>query len=157
MTAEAPPLEILIVDDEKNIRATLRTCLEAIGAHVVEAATAQAAREAGARQPFDLSLLDLRLGQENGLTLIPPLLAASPLVEIVVITAYGTIDNAVEAIQIGARDMLQKPFTPAQVRALAERVQKRRGLEKQLQELQSPMASSGPEMAFEGFRLRRPR
>ena len=47
---ETPPLEVLIVDDEKNIRATLRTCLEAAGAHVVEASSIEAARSATMRQ-----------------------------------------------------------------------------------------------------------
>jgi NtrC-family two-component system response regulator AlgB len=143
------PLQVLIVDDEKNIRATLRMCLEAVGAHVVEATTAEAARAASQRQAFDLAFLDLRLGQENGLTLIQPLLAASPLLEIVVVTAYGTVENAVEAIQLGARDVLQKPFSPPQIRDIAAKVERRRGLERQLHELRSQVASSAPELAFE--------
>src|SRR5262245_37188753 len=118
------PLEVLIVDDEKNIRATLRMCLEAMGAHVIEATSAEAARAAGQRQAFDLAFLDLRLGQENGLTLIQPLLSASPLLEIVVVTAYGTVENAVEAIQLGARDVLQKPFSPPQIREIADKVER---------------------------------
>jgi NtrC-family two-component system response regulator AlgB len=138
-------LEVLIVDDEKNIRATLRACLEAVGAHVVEAATTEAARSAAARQSFDLAFLDLRLGQEDGLSLIQPLLAHSPLLEIVVVTAYGTVENAVEAIQLGARDVLQKPFSPPQIREIADRVEKRRGLDRQLHE----RSQATPEVAFE--------
>ncbi|HEX2570461.1 MAG TPA: sigma-54 dependent transcriptional regulator [Polyangia bacterium] len=148
-SAGLPPLAVLIVDDEKNIRATLRMCLEAIGAQVVEAASAEAAHSACQRQPFDLAFVDLRLGEANGLTLIPPLLAASPLLEIVVITAYGTVETAVEAIQLGARDVLQKPFSPAQIRAIAERVDRRRGLTLKLRDLRTQVESAAPDIAFE--------
>jgi NtrC-family two-component system response regulator AlgB len=147
--ADAPPLEVLVIDDEKNIRAGLRVCLEAMGAHVVEAASAEAARAASLRQPFDLAFIDLRLGDVNGLTLIQPLLAQSPLLEIVVVTAYGTVENAVEAIQLGARDVLQKPFSPPQIRALAEKVESRRGLAQKLRELRKQVTSSTPELALE--------
>jgi NtrC-family two-component system response regulator AlgB len=124
-------------------------CLEAIGARVVEAATIEAARSASTRQSFDLAFLDLRLGQENGLSLIQPLLAVSPLLEIVVVTAYGTVENAVEAIQLGARNVLQKPFSPPQIREIAEKVERRRVLGKQLHDLRSQVASATPELAFE--------
>src|SRR6476469_8971517 len=81
---------VLIVDDEKNIRHTLRVCLETMDTTVVEAASAQAALDAMARAAFDLVFLDLRLGQESGLDLIPRLLGENPNVVIVVVTAYAT-------------------------------------------------------------------
>ena len=86
---------ILVVDDEKNIRQTLRVCLEAANAQVTEAASAQAAAEAIARSLYDMVFLDLRLGTQSGLDLIPQLLAENPNVVIVVITAYATIETAV--------------------------------------------------------------
>src|SRR5262249_4902399 len=119
--AVQPTLDVLVIDDERNIRTTLRVCLEGAATRVVDASTAQAAKMAVARQSFDLAFLDLRLGDSNGLTLIPALLASSPLIDIVVVTAYGTVENAVEAIQLGARDVLQKPFTPDQIRAVVEK------------------------------------
>ncbi len=143
------PLEVLVIDDEKNIRAGLRVCLEAVGAHVVEAPSAEAARAASLRQSFDLAFLDLRLGESNGLTLIQPLLAQIPLLEIVVVTAYGTVESAVEAIQLGARDVLQKPFSPPQIRELAEKVDHRRILGRQLRLLRSQVANAAPEVAME--------
>jgi NtrC-family two-component system response regulator AlgB len=147
--APAPPLEVLVIDDEKNIRATLRMCLEAIGAQVVEAPSAEAARTAGLRQRFDLAFLDLRLGEANGLSLIQPLLAASPLCEIVVVTAYGTVENAVEAIQLGARDVLQKPFSPPQIRAIAEKVERRRVLALKVRDLRLELDATTPDVALE--------
>jgi NtrC-family two-component system response regulator AlgB len=143
------PLAVLIVDDEKNIRTTLRMCLEALGAHVVEAASTDAARSAILRQQFDLAFLDLRLGESNGLTLIQPLLAQSPLLEIVVVTAYGTIESAVEAIQLGARNVLQKPFEPAQIHQIVERAGQRSGFAQKLRELRSQVDAMAPEIELE--------
>ena len=97
---------VLVVDDEKNIRHTLRVCLETMDTTVVEAGSAQAALDAMGRSAFDLVFLDLRLGQDSGLELIPRLLAENPNVVIVVITAYATIETAVEAIRRGAWDYL---------------------------------------------------
>ena len=145
----APALDVLVIDDERNIRATLRVCLEGLSTRVVDAASAEAAKTAMARQSFDLAFLDLRLGEGNGLTLIPPLLASSPLIDVVVVTAYGTVENAVEAIQLGARDVLQKPFTPDQIRAVVDKVRGRRSLEQRLVELRKQIESASPEIDFE--------
>src|SRR4029079_18921789 len=87
------PIDVLVVDEEKNIRATLRMFLEGIDAKPVEAATLDAAKAAVLRQSCDLAFVDLRLGEANGLTLIPELLKGNPLMDVVVITAYGTIEN----------------------------------------------------------------
>ena len=105
-------LDILVIDDEKNIRTTVAMCLEGAGCHVTGVATAAAARAALARQPFDVAFLDLRLGDTNGLDLLPELLASRPGLAIVVVTAYATIDTAVDAIRRGAVDYLPKPFSP---------------------------------------------
>src|SRR4029077_10353122 len=102
---------VLVVDDEKNIRHTLRVCLETMDATVVEAGSAPAALDAMARSAFDLVFLDLRLGQASGLDLIPQLLAENPNVIIVVVTAYATIETAEEAIRRGAWAILPHPFT----------------------------------------------
>src|SRR5579871_2716910 len=106
------PLRVLIVDDEKNIRTTMSLCLEGLGCSVAEAS--QHAR----RAPFEIAFVDLRLGTQSGLDLIPQLLAVLPALDIVVVTAFATIDTAVEAIKRGARDYLPKPFTPPQIRHL---------------------------------------
>src|SRR5689334_9823581 len=109
---------VLVVDDEKNIRQTLRVCLESLDAEVSEASSAPAALEAMARTIFDVVFLDLRIGSHNGLELIPQLLAENPNVAIIIVTAYATVETAVEAIRRGAWEYLPKPFTPAQIRHL---------------------------------------
>ncbi len=135
-------LDVLVVDDEKNIRTTLGLCLEGLGCRVSAAATALAAREWMERQPFDLAFVDLRLAEDSGLDLIPQLLAASPDLDIIVITAYATVDTAVLAIKRGARDYLPKPFTPAQIRHLVSQVAERRSLRRRVKDLEGQLRES---------------
>jgi NtrC-family two-component system response regulator AlgB len=141
-------LRILIIDDEETIRVTLSLCLEADGHEVVTHGTAAAALAAVMRRAFDLIFLDLRLGTDNGLDLIGPLLAENPWAKIVVITAYASVDTAVEAMKRGASDYLPKPFTPTQVELLTNKVAQQRQLELQLEALQQVMGQSEPEADF---------
>jgi two-component system, NtrC family, response regulator AlgB len=145
----AAKLRVLIIDDEKNIRATLGLCLEQIACEVSAAASAESALSTLARQPFDLAFVDLRLGDANGLDLIPRLLAESPNLMIVVMTAYATLDSAVEAIKRGASDYLPKPFQPAQIRHVVEQSIQRRDLKRQVTELESRLRESAPEIGLE--------
>lgn len=73
-----PKLRVLVIDDEKNIRATLSLCLEQTGCQATPAPSPESALSALAHQAYDLAFLDLRLGDSNGLDLIPRLLAESP-------------------------------------------------------------------------------
>jgi len=141
-----PRFSVLIVDDEKNIRQTLRVCLEALDADVAEAGSSQAALEAIGRAAFDLVFLDLKLGAQSGLDLIPMLLSENPNIVIVVVTAYATIETAVEAIRRGAWDYLPKPFTPAQIRHLVQKAQQQRSLSARVEELQGRLADEAPEV-----------
>jgi NtrC-family two-component system response regulator AlgB len=142
------PISVLIIDDEKNIRHTLRVCLEAMGAKVGEASGAQAAVEATERGHYDVAFLDLKLGSDSGLDLIPRLLAESPNLTIVVITAYGTIETAVEAMRRGAWDYLPKPFTPAQIRQVIDRIGKQRSLAQHAADLQSRLSAETPDVVL---------
>jgi NtrC-family two-component system response regulator AlgB len=141
-------MRILIVDDEPNIRRTLRVALEASGHEVEEAATSASATSALARRPADVALVDLRLGTESGLDLVGPMLEQAPRLAVVVITAHASLDTAVEAIRLGAFDYLPKPFTPAQVRAVVERVARVRGLRDRVADLERQVRDEVPE--FEG-------
>src|SRR6202012_63241 len=98
---------------------------------------ARDAVDEASRQRFDLAFADLRLGNESGLDLIPALRAQSPWMPVVIITPHGSIDSAVETMKRGAADYLTKPFTPAQVRLVTERVSQLRALEQKLANLQS--------------------
>jgi NtrC-family two-component system response regulator AlgB len=145
---QSPPgsLNVLVVDDEINIRKMLAICLETDGHSVVTVSNAADALAESARQSFDLALVDLRLGiAEEGLALIPELIAQSPWMKVVIITAHGSIDSAVETMKRGAVDYLLKPFTPAQVKLVAERVARVAALERKVAGLQGMLGQDdGP-------------
>jgi NtrC-family two-component system response regulator AlgB len=105
-------LHVLIVDDEKNIRSTLRVCLEGLGAEVAESASPQAALDAMARAAYDVVFLDLRLGMHSGLDLIPLLLAENPNVAIIVVTAYATVEPRSRPCAEESGTICQNPFRP---------------------------------------------
>ena len=138
-SAAIAPLRILVVDDEVTIQVTLSACLEADGHHVQAHGNPHDALADAAVQAFDLIFLDVRLGTENGLDFIQPLLAFNPWAKIVVITAYASIETAVEAMKRGATDYLAKPFSPSQVELVTRSVAERRRLELQVQSLRSAL------------------
>ncbi len=145
-TNEKMTLNILVVDDEVNIRKTLAVCLEAEGHRVIAVSNAQDAAAEVARRSFDLALVDLRLGTSSGLDLIPVLLASAPWLKIIVITAYASIDTAVVAIQRGASDYVPKPFTPDQIRMAVNKLAQVRSLEQKLATLQEDLGRLNPEV-----------
>ena len=136
---------ILVIDDEKNIRTTLSLCLEQLGCQVTAVSSAQGALNALTKQPYDLAFLDIRLGESSGLDLISKLLADCPNLLVVVITAYATIDSAVEAIKRGAADYLPKPFTPAQIRHVVDQSIKQRDLKRRVIDLEGRLREAAPE------------
>jgi NtrC-family two-component system response regulator AlgB len=141
-------LNILIVDDEVNIRKTLSICLETEGHKVIAVSNFQDALAEASRRSFELAFVDLRLGMEDGLDLIPPLLATAPWLKIIVITAYASIDTAVEAMRRGATDYIPKPFTPAQVKLAVDKVFEMRTLEQRVASLQEDLGRLNPEADF---------
>ena len=121
-----PPLSVLVIDDEVSIRRVLARYFEDAGARVLTVGTAADARGEAAREVFDLVFLDLRLGAASGLDLLPDLRRHQPDASIVVVTAYASIETAVEAMRRGASDYLPKPFTPSQVALTVERTRRER-------------------------------
>ena len=144
-SAQKKALRVLIVDDEKNILTTLSMCLEGMGCVVTAVPNGQAALSAMMRHPFDLAFLDLRLKVETGLDLLPKLLSENPELAVVIITAYGNFDTAVQAVKSGAIDYLPKPFTPAQIRHVVEQATERRAMRRRVLELEEKLAESVPE------------
>ncbi|MFO7460174.1 MAG: sigma-54 dependent transcriptional regulator [Desulfatiglandales bacterium] len=144
----ATKLNVLVVDDQANIRKTLSYCLAAEGHSVIAVSNSMDAIDEAKRHSFDMAFLDLRLGDEDGMELIPILLAEAPWIKIVVVTAYASIDTAVKAIRRGAADYIAKPFTPDQVKLLAERTAQIRNLENQIASLKENIHQIGPEAGF---------
>jgi NtrC-family two-component system response regulator AlgB len=141
----AANLSILIVDDEPNIRKTLTMALEADAHRVVAVSNLKDALAEAARRFFDLALVDLRLGTESGMELIPALRTACPWIKVAVITAYASIDTAVEAMRRGAFDYLPKPFTPDQLLLLIRKITEVRTLEQRVAALQEALSEAAPE------------
>ena len=130
-------MRVLIVDDEKNIRLSLGAALESMKHDVAQASNSALALNELKRSTFDVVLLDLRLSQESGLELIEEILRLSPRVAVILVTAYASIETAVEAMRRGAFDYLPKPTTPEQLRQVLARVEKTRKLENRVAELES--------------------
>jgi len=106
----AGPASVLIIDDEAAIRDSLETLLTMEGFQVVMAVDGAAGLEQLAQREFDLVLLDLALPGESGMDLLPKILEMQPGMPVIMITAFGTVSNVVEAIRSGAENFVQKPW-----------------------------------------------
>jgi DNA-binding NtrC family response regulator len=116
------PPEILLVEDKDSLRRAVRLTLESAGYTVHEAPDARVAAQAIARQPYRLILTDLKMPHGSGLDVLRAAKAADPDAPVVVMTAYGSIDEAVQAMKDGAQDFLQKPVDSNHLLLLVERV-----------------------------------
>ncbi len=120
---------ILIVDDEKNIRLTLSQSLEPLGIPLHTAVNGEEAMQWLQKQGFLLVLLDLKMPGENGMDTLRHIKLQWPKTQVIIITAHGTIEIAVEAMRLGAVDFIQKPFSPAEIRDLTKKVLQRAQLD----------------------------
>src|SRR5581483_8335792 len=98
---------------------------------------------------FDVVFLDLWLGDESGLDLLPEVVRRQPGIGVIVITAFATFETAVQAMRLGAVDYLPKPFTPEQVRYAVHRVVESRGLKQRVSELEQQLEETEIGALFE--------
>jgi two-component system, NtrC family, response regulator AlgB len=138
------PMRSLIIDDEENIRRTTAVVLEAMGYETAGAENRATALKRLEADRFDLAFLDLKLNGESGLDLLPELLKINPQLEVVVFTAYASIETAVEAMRRGAADYIPKPFTPEQIRRVLGRVLEAHRLRERVADLESRLSSDSP-------------
>jgi two-component system response regulator HydG len=103
--------KILIVDDQRNMRTTLAMMLRGAGHEIEEAQDGEEGAQKGGTGAFDLVLTDLRMGSKDGIDVLRAVKTDQPLTEVVVMTAFGTIESAVQAMRLGASDYIEKPFT----------------------------------------------
>src|ERR1039458_6922044 len=101
---------VLIIDDEAEIRESLQTLLEMEGFAVETAASGEAGLQRIGEHPFDLILLDLALPGRDGMEILAEVRAHETRLPVIMITAYGTVENAVRAMQSGAANFVQKPW-----------------------------------------------
>jgi CheY-like chemotaxis protein len=108
---------ILIIDDEPNIRETMQLALDAAGYATGTAADGTAGLEVfGSGERWDLVLLDQRMPGMDGLEVLHRIRQRAPDAEVIMVTAFATVELAVEAMKAGAVDFLRKPFTPEVLR-----------------------------------------
>jgi DNA-binding response OmpR family regulator len=122
---------ILIVDDEKNIRLTLSQALKILEVETDTAANGEEALAKLKEREFGLILLDLKMPGMDGMEVLRRVREIRPDIRIIIITAYGTVESAVEAMKLGAVDFIQKPFSPEEIRELVSRVMDREKLDEQ--------------------------
>lgn len=113
---------ILVADDERNIRKTLAMILEAAGYVVDEAKDGEEALDLCRQIHPDVAFVDLHMPKLEGLKVLARIRALSPKTAVVIVTAYGSAANAVEAMKLGAVDFLEKPFDPKIIGILAEEI-----------------------------------
>src|ERR1022692_1036597 len=106
----SPTGSVLIIDDEAEIRESLQTLLEMEGFEVETAVTGEDGLSQMADHPFDLVLLDLTLPGRNGMEILSEIRSHDSRLPVIMITAYGTVENAVRAMQSGAANFVQKPW-----------------------------------------------
>lgn len=115
-------LHILLVDDDSNIRRTLTLSLQDLGCQVIQASSVEEAIKQIRSDRFDLVLTDFKMIGETGLDLIKQAKAIRPKLDIVVMTAFASFENAVSVVKEGATDYLPKPFTNAQLIQLLNKI-----------------------------------
>jgi two-component system response regulator HydG len=126
--ATSDPGSVLLVDDQKNIRTTTALLLRGEGYEVVESTSVEEATAQLSSRPFDVVLTDLKMEPMNGLDLLEKTQSIAPSSQVIVMTAYGTIESAVEAMRRGAFDYVAKPFKVPELLIRVEKAVERRRL-----------------------------
>jgi DNA-binding response OmpR family regulator len=147
---------ILIVDDEPNVRLMLRTALESSGYRVLEAVDGLDALAQLERSPCDLVLLDLRMPKLDGMGTLARLRERGHATPVVMLTAHGSIPDAVAAMRLGAIDFLTKPITPGELRAVVgDVIERNRDRAPASPGLGGSLAARPPSFGFELARAKR--
>jgi len=132
---------ILIVDDEPLVLDVLTEVLTSAGCEVSQAARGQTALDLLDQQPCDIVLCDIRMPQMDGFALLREIQRTHQATDVLMMTGYGSLDGAVDAMALGAADYLMKPLKPKEVIARIRAVLERRRLEAELHSLQSELRS----------------
>jgi DNA-binding NtrC family response regulator len=135
--------QILVVDDEPNLRRVLRAQLERDGYDVHTAEDGEQALALLREHHIDLVISDLRMPKIDGMELLRRIAASDEAIPVIIITAHGTVDNAVEALKTGAFDYVTKPFDQAEVRTVVRKALRTRDLAER--DASRPLAAAAPE------------
>jgi DNA-binding NtrC family response regulator len=136
-----PQMHLLIVDDDAPVRHACAEIARSLGFVVLSADSVPSARAVLERSPIDLILLDLKLPGGGGLTLLEEVRSSTAETVVVVMTAYATVNSAVEAMRIGAGDYLTKPFSMEELSTVLERAAHRRAFDVESRSLRERLRS----------------
>jgi len=145
-----PGSRILVIDDELSIRDALALVISGLGYEVAVAKNGSEAKELLRGGPYDLIFTDLRLPDTTGIDLLPLIKSETPNTEVIVMTAHGSLDIAIEAIKLGAFYYIEKPFTPHQVTALIERALQFEAIKRENRSLRSALTGDGDDFGIIG-------
>ena len=145
------PKQLLIVDDEANMRHMLMTLLQKAGYQVDVAANGQEALHQVGRRYFDFILCDLRMPEMDGMTFLREAREHIANSTVIVMSAYGTIDSALEAMKEGAYDYISKPFKPDEVHLVLRKAEERENLRRENTQLKKQITSIQAEHSFDNL------
>jgi two-component system response regulator AtoC len=131
--------QLLVIDDEENLRHLLRSLLEKEGYDVCLAADGQEALVCLEQQDFDIILCDLRMPRMDGMEFLKQAAGRTGTATIITMSAYGTMDLALETMQLGAYDFISKPFKPTEVLLVLKKAEERERLKKENRQLRSQL------------------
>ncbi len=133
----------LVIDDDHNILTILEVYLQDLGMEVTTASSGAEGLDCLRRKTPDVVLLDLKLPDHNGLDVLREIVAAGIPTQVVMITAYATLETAVQAVKMGAFDYLPKPFVPGQLALVLERVRRFTSMEAEIAALKGVFSEGG--------------
>lgn len=139
------PISVLVVDDEKNILNMVGLCMQALGLDVTLCSKPQDVLQQLKCKYFDIAFIDLKMTPINGLEVLQEIKRFSPETTVVIMTAHGTIDTAVQAMKLGATDYLQKPFNFEELKLFTEKVLQHHTLRHEVHELREQLALLTPQ------------
>jgi DNA-binding NtrC family response regulator len=139
-----------VIDDEVSVTDALRLVLLDLGYHVDSAKSGGEAKELLKGSPYDLVFTDLRLPDASGIDLLALIKTDSPNTEVIVMTAHGSLDIAIEAIKHGAFYYIEKPFTPAQVKTLVARALQFEAIKRENRTLKNALIGDGEDFGIIG-------
>jgi DNA-binding NtrC family response regulator len=145
-----PPSRVLVIDDEASITDALRLILIDLGHHVDSAKNGMEAKELLKGSPYDLVFTDLRLPDTSGIDLLSLIKTNTPTTEVIVMTAHGSLDIAIDAIKQGAFYYIEKPFTPAQVKTLVGRALEFEAIKRENRTLKTALIGDGDDFKIIG-------
>ena len=121
LTMSLPSAKVLVIDDDKDLRYSLRRALAGLGYQVIEADSGESGVALAKREMPDVILLDNRMGGMSGIETLQMLRGAQPQAMVILMTAFGTTQTAIEAMKFGAYDYVMKPFDQAKLIALVDK------------------------------------